>query len=193
MRKGGANNYYQRRRKNKHQKRRKNKHHTYTPSLYVKTAIISNMSDQQPSAQHNILPIKPLSPKIQIPERQTPGSIGYDLHSSEKKVIQPWTRDLIPTGLSVAIPEGCYGRIAPRSSLAWKYSVDVCAGVIDPDYRGEVKVLLMNNSSEEFVVEVGARIAQLIIEKACILDVVVVDELDETQRKGGFGSTGVFS
>jgi len=95
----------------------------------------------------------------------------------------------------MAIPEGFYGRIAPRSGLAVKKSINVGAGVIDPDYRGEVRVLLFNLGDADFVVEAGDRIAQLILEQCATPPVVEVDSLDETLRSdgynGGFGSTGV--
>jgi len=92
----------------------------------------------------------------------------------------------------MAIPVGCYGRIAPRSGLAFKSSIDVGAGVIDPDYRGEVKVLLFNLGNCDFKAEAGTRIAQLIIERCETPPVVEVDSLDDTERgAGGFGSTGI--
>lgn len=99
---------------------------------------------------------------------------------------------MVGTGLAFGIPEGNYGRIAPRSGLAAKHSIDVGAGVIDSDYRGEVKVLLFNFSDTDFGVSEGDRIAQMIIEKYTQTTLTEVDELDETVRgDGGFGSTGV--
>ncbi|KAJ0025575.1 hypothetical protein Pint_08938 [Pistacia integerrima] len=99
---------------------------------------------------------------------------------------------LVPTDLSIAIPEGTYARVAPRSGLAWKHSMDVGAGVIDADYRGPVGVILFNHSDVDFEVKAGDRIAQLIIEKIMTPDVLVVEDLDSTLRgEGGFGSTGV--
>ena len=93
--------------------------------------------------------------------------------------------------MKISIPLGMYGRIAPRSSLACKKSVDVGAGVVDNDYRGEVKVLLINNGAEDFKIEKGDRIAQLIFENYSTPKLEVVSELDETVRgQGGFGSTG---
>ena len=89
------------------------------------------------------------------------------------------------------IPSEYYGRIAPRSSLAWKNHIDVGAGVIDEDYRGPVGVVLFNHSDEEFRIIQGERIAQLIITKIITPEVIVVDDLDDTKRgTGGFGSTG---
>lgn len=133
-----------------------------------------------------------LDPEALLPVRQTSGSVGYDLHSTENNMIEPFSRKLISTGLRVNIPCGMYGRIAPRSSLAWKHSVDVGAGVIDNDYRGEVKVLLINTGKNPYEVKKGDRIAQLIFENCSTpkLEVVSEEELDITDRgTGGFGST----
>ena len=93
--------------------------------------------------------------------------------------------------MSISVPPGTYGRIAPRSSLAWKNSLHVGAGVIDADYRGNVGVVLFNLSNEDFGIKQGDRIAQLILEKIVLAEVCEVSDLDETKRgSGGFGSTG---
>lgn len=98
----------------------------------------------------------------------------------------------VPTGVRVAVPPGYYGRVAPRSGLAVKKFVDVGAGVIDADYRGDIGVVLFNLSDVPFEVKRGDRIAQLVIEKISMGDVIQVESLDDTQRgDGGFGSTGV--
>ena len=98
---------------------------------------------------------------------------------------------MIGTGLAFGIPVGNYGRVAPRSGLAAKNSIDVMAGVIDSDYRGELKVILANLSDTDFQVDEGMRIAQLIIEKYTLTTLNEVETLDETVRgAGGFGSTG---
>jgi dUTP pyrophosphatase len=132
-----------------------------------------------------------MDPEALLPVRQTEGSVGYDLHSSLEDIIKSKTRKLVSTGLKISIPLGMYGRIAPRSSLACKKSVDVGAGVVDNDYRGEVKVLLINNGEEDFKIEKGDRIAQLIFENYSTPTLEVVSELDQTIRgQGGFGSTG---
>ena len=99
---------------------------------------------------------------------------------------------MVKTDLSIACPPGTYARIAPRSGLAVKKGIDCGAGVVDADYRGNVGVVLFNFGTEDFVVEVGDRIAQLILEKINMAPVVEVEELTETERgAGGFGSTGV--
>lgn len=103
---------------------------------------------------------------------------------------------MVGTGLKMAIPTGYYGRVAPRSGLAVKNFIDVGAGVIDEDYRGELKVLLFNFGDQEFTVNKGDRIAQMVLEKYSQARLVTVaeGELDSTERGvGGFGSTGVSS
>lgn len=125
------------------------------------------------------------------PRRATPCAAGYDLHSCEDKVIQAKGRGIVNTGIAISIPDRTYARVAPRSGLTVKNGIDVGAGVIDQDYRGEIKVVLFNHSNEDFVVKIGDRIAQLIIEKIETPDILMVDSLDETERgDGGFGSTG---
>ncbi|XP_010677507.1 deoxyuridine 5'-triphosphate nucleotidohydrolase [Beta vulgaris subsp. vulgaris] len=136
--------------------------------------------------------VKKLSEKAVVPSRGSPFSAGYDLSSAVDTKVPARGKALIPTDLSIAVPPGTYARVAPRSGLAWKHSIDVGAGVIDADYRGPVKVILFNHSDVEFEVKVGDRIAQLIIEKIITPDVLEVDDLDATVRgAGGFGSTGV--
>ena len=123
--------------------------------------------------------------------RATNGSAGADLVCLEAFTLGPGERKLVPTGLIVEIPPGWYGRVAPRSGLAANHGVDVLAGVIDPDYRAEVRVLMINLGDAPVSFSPGDRIAQLIIERAAICDYVWADELSETERgAGGFGSTG---
>jgi dUTP pyrophosphatase len=127
-----------------------------------------------------------------IPTRGSPGSAGYDLSSAEAVVVPARGKAICPTDLSIACPPGTYGRIAPRSGLAWKNHIDVGAGVIDADYRGNVGVVLFNHSENDLKVEVGDRVAQLILERIEFAEVEEVQELDDTQRgTGGFGSTGM--
>ena len=140
----------------------------------------------------NIMQIKRISPDARIPSRGSAKSAGYDLHAIEDVVIAGNSRALIKTGLQIAVPPGYYGRVAPRSGLALKHFIDVGAGVIDEDYRGELGVVLFNFSSDAFSITKGDRIAQLVIEQIGHPDIVEVDNFDtETQRgDGGFGSTG---
>lgn len=135
-----------------------------------------------------------------MPYKGSPHAAGFDLASPDELVIDPGQRKLVKTGLRVICPDGTYGRIAPRSGLAVKFGVDVLAGVVDADYRGEVGVVLINFGDDPVKVAKGTRIAQLIFEKYDDLggerglhmtfeseDVVT----KETERgEGGFGSTG---
>jgi len=127
-----------------------------------------------------------------LPRRASAGAAGYDLTSTETVSIFPGTRGVVSTGVSVKLPPGVYGRVAPRSGLAVKDGIQVGAGVIDADYRGEIKVLLFNHSNDHvFNVSPGDRVAQLICERCELPEVIQVDELDETERgEGKFGSTG---
>jgi dUTP pyrophosphatase len=134
-----------------------------------------------------------LDPKARVPLRANPTDAGADLYSVEDVVIQPLERKIVSTGIRIKIPEGYYGRIAPRSGLAVKQGVDVLAGVIDSNYTGEIKVVLLNtDKSNTFFVKAGDRIAQLIIEDHFNFDFVeVVEDLEVTDRGDkGFGSSG---
>jgi dUTP pyrophosphatase len=115
------------------------------------------------------------------------------LYSAEDTVIPARGRALVKTDIKISVPNGTYGRVAPRSGLAYKHGIDTMAGVIDADYRGPVGVILANLSETDFPVKIGDRIAQLIVERVVMPDVVVVDQLEDTVRgAGGFGSTGGF-
>nr|XP_009938590.1 PREDICTED: deoxyuridine 5'-triphosphate nucleotidohydrolase, mitochondrial [Opisthocomus hoazin] len=106
-------------------------------------------------------------------------------------VIPPMEKAVVKTDIQIALPSGCYGRVAPRSGLAAKHFIDVGAGVIDEDYRGNVGVVLFNFGKESFEVKKGDRIAQLICERICYPELEEVQALDDTERgEGGFGSTG---
>jgi len=126
-----------------------------------------------------------------LPTRGSSASAGLDLYSIEDITIAPRQRVLARTGLAVAVPPGFYGRVAPRSGLAVKNGLDVLAGVIDSDYRGEVCCALLNTGDEPLSLAQGSRLCQLIIEQIITPDPVWADNLDETTRGGGgFGSTG---
>ena len=137
--------------------------------------------------------VKRLSPHAVLPSRASSGAAGFDLSAAAALVVPARGKALVPTDLSIAVPEGTYGRIAPRSGLAWKNSLDVGAGVVDGDYRGPVGVLLFNHSDVDHAVKAGDRVAQLILER--IVEGAQVEEREElgvTDRgEGGFGSTGV--
>ncbi|MGM9698466.1 MAG: dUTP diphosphatase [Prevotella sp.] len=131
-----------------------------------------------------------------LPEYATPQSAGLDLRANieESIVLHPMERQLIGTGLYIALPPGYEAQVRPRSGLALKYGITVLntPGTIDSDYRGEVKVLLVNLSSEPFTINEGERIAQMVVAKHEHAELTIVEELDETERgAGGYGHTGV--
>jgi dUTP pyrophosphatase len=140
--------------------------------------------------------VQRLDPELPLPRQQHTDDAGYDLHARERAELAPaGGRALVPTGLAVAIPSGYAGFVLPRSGLALKHGITCLntPGLIDPQYRGELKVLLINTDpSAPFVVERGDRIAQLVIQHVEVVDWNEVDVLDATARDTfGFGSTGV--
>ena len=131
-----------------------------------------------------------------LPEYATPLSAGLDLRANieESVVLRPMERQLIGTGLYIALPPGYEAQVRPRSGLALKHGITVLntPGTIDADYRGEVKVLLINLSAEPFTINEGERIAQMVIARHEHAELMLVEELDETERgAGGYGHTGV--
>jgi dUTP pyrophosphatase len=136
--------------------------------------------------------VKKLSENATIPTQGTSFAAGYDLYAAEDAVVVCGTRKLIKTNVSMEITPGYYGRIAPRSGLAYKNGIDVLAGVIDSDYRGDIGVILYNTDKNiDFTVKKGDRIAQIIFEACYAATLNNVDNLDNTLRQaGGFGSTG---
>ncbi len=131
-----------------------------------------------------------------LPAYATKQSAGMDLRANidDPVVLHPMERRLIPTGLFIALPEGYEAQVRPRSGLALKRGITVLnsPGTIDADYRGEVGVLLINLSQEDFTIEAGERIAQMVIARHEQADFQLVEELDETERgAGGYGHTGV--
>lgn len=132
-----------------------------------------------------------LHPGAKLPTRGSLYSAGLDLHAVERLSIAPHTRVGVRTGLAVSIPRGFYGRVAPRSGLAVRHGLDVLAGVIDSDYRGEIICALINHGDEAVEIKAGMRVAQLIIESIATPEPVWSEDLSETERgAGGFGSTG---
>lgn len=131
-----------------------------------------------------------------LPKYQTSQSAGMDLRANidAPVLIKPLDRKLIPTGLHIALPEGYEAQIRPRSGLVIKNGITIIntPGTIDPDYTGDVGVILVNISNEDFVVQPGDRIAQMVINKFEQAEFEVVEKLDETERgEGGFGHTGI--
>jgi dUTP pyrophosphatase len=139
----------------------------------------------------DVLRFKKLDPRAVLPKRGSALAAGLDVCSIEDVEIGPRQRSTAKTGLAVAIPPGFYGRIAPRSGLAAKNGLDVLAGVIDSDYRGEICCLLYNTGDETIKLAAGSKICQLIIEQIITPEAAWSTDLDETARgAGGFGSTG---
>merc|ERR1711915_576298 len=140
----------------------------------------------------DVLEVAKLSENATIPTRGSATAAGYDLYSAEDCVIPARGKGLVKTDIQIKVPHGTYGRIAPRSGLAWKNHIDIGAGVVDEDYRGNVGVVMFNHGDNEFVVKKGDRIAQLVCERIAYPELEELQSLDETERgEGGFGSTGV--
>ena len=142
-----------------------------------------------------ILQIKKLHPQVQLPKYQTKGSAGLDLQAniSQPMVIKAGEIVLVPTGLAIALQEGYEAQVRPRSGLALKHGITVLnsPGTIDADYRGEIKVLLINHGSETFEINDGERIAQLLVAQHAIVSWQEASTLNNTERgEGGYGSSG---
>lgn len=141
------------------------------------------------ASYHPVLQVKKLSEGAVLPKKGTSGAAGYDLYSVEEKTLEPWSVTPLGTGIAIQLPKGTYGRVAPRSGLALK-GIDVMAGVLDPDYTGEIKVILSNLSDSSLQVTKGMKIAQVVIEKCYEVEMTWADSLPITERGAkGFGST----
>jgi dUTP pyrophosphatase len=132
---------------------------------------------------------------FELPKYQTEGSVGIDLSASiiDDILIRPNDRELIPTGVAISLPQNIEGQVRPRSGLALKYGITVLnsPGTIDSDYRGEIKVILINLGKEDFLIQNNDRIAQLVFNEVVKVSLKEVDTLDQTSRdEKGFGSTG---
>jgi len=140
------------------------------------------------------LPIRffdPENPRRMVPERATDQAAGLDLYAAVSAHLPVGQRCVVATGIQVAIPPGHVGLVWPRSGLAVKRGIDVMAGVIDADYRGEVGVVLINHGKEIVMIAEGERIAQLLIQPVVMAEPKIVSKLPDTERgDGGFGSTG---
>ena len=139
--------------------------------------------------------VKKLDPKVQLPSYKTDGSSGMDLLAfiNNPLIIKPGTSELIPTGITIAIPNNFEIQIRPRSGLATKSSISVLntPGTVDSDYRGELKIILFNHGNKEFIVKNKDRIAQIVLVPVLKIDFEEVNDLPESMRgSGGFGSTG---
>ncbi|KAM9817413.1 deoxyuridine 5'-triphosphate nucleotidohydrolase, mitochondrial isoform 2-T2 [Neosynchiropus ocellatus] len=148
-------------------------------------------TEAQVAEEKPVLRFAKLSERATTPSRGSLRAAGYDLYSAYDYTIEPMGKAVVKTDIQIAVPHGCYGRVAPRSGLAVKHFIDVGAGVVDEDYRGNVGVVLFNFNSEPFEVKKGDRVAQLVCERICYPELVEEKTLDETERgAGGFGSTG---
>ena len=139
------------------------------------------------------LKIKKLNPSAILPSYAREGDAGLDLFSIRKLVIEPGTSALVPTGIAIQLPSGTEAQVRPRSGLALKHAITVLntPGTVDEGYRGEVGVILVNHGTSAFTVEVGMKIAQMVVSPRIQVAVVEVEELSDTARgAGGFGSTG---
>ncbi|MCG8572115.1 MAG: dUTP diphosphatase [Spirochaetes bacterium] len=138
--------------------------------------------------------VKKLNTNAKLPHKATEHAAGYDLFSAEDVIIRPGEYLLVSTALSLEIPHGFEAQVRPRSGLAIKHGITVfnSPGTIDSDYRGEVKVILINHSQKAFTIEKHMRIAQLVFSQVIPVDLAEVNELATTARgSGGFGSTGL--
>ena len=142
------------------------------------------------------VPFRRLRPEAKVPERAYAGDAGYDLAAAESATLTPGGRAIISTGIALAVPDGYAALVLPRSGLATKFGVSLvnAPGLIDPGYRGELLVPLVNHDREEtFEVKVGMRIAQLVLVRAAeasFVDVELLEEGADGRRVGGFGSSG---
>lgn len=130
---------------------------------------------------------------LPLPAYETAGAAGMDLRAAEPMTLKPGTRCLMPTGIAIALPQGFEAQVRPRSGLAVKHGITVlnAPGTIDSDYRGEVKVPLINHGQEDFIIARGDRIAQMVIAPVTRVSWTELETLDETARgAGGFGSSG---
>lgn len=180
-----------------------------TPMTYMKeddyipksllTASLTNLSQSLPFMSHGLGQFRPYRP-IQsfvvcnpehMPTRQSTNAAGFDLVAAEEVIVPPRNTSVVDTGVSIALPKGHYGRVAGRSSLAFKHGVTAFEGTIDEDYRGPVKVKLFNHSDTQYEAPPLTRIAQMIIQPYVVPHMLSVCSLPETDRgSGGFGSTG---
>jgi dUTP pyrophosphatase len=157
------------------------------------TAVATLPIELQAATKRPRFGVKLLSPLAKVPVKGTAGAAGFDVFSVADVVIPARGKNLVPLGIATSLPPGTYLRVAARSGLAHKHSLDVGAGVIDEDYGAEIGVILFNHSDVDYPVQTGHRVAQVILEKyERDAEVIVLDEIEQTERgSGGFGSTGL--
>ena len=142
---------------------------------------------------HKKFKIKKLHELAVIPEYKTSGSSGMDLSSVEEVTINPFERKLVPTGLAIQLEQGYEAQIRPRSGTSIKHGLTLinCVGTVDSDFIGQIFIPMVNISNEPYTIQVGERVAQMVIAEYTKVELEVVNELEETERgEGGFGSTG---
>jgi dUTP pyrophosphatase len=143
------------------------------------------------------LAVRRLHPAAVLPTRAHSSDAGFDLHAVEAATLGPGEREMVPTGIAIALPEGHAGLVLPRSGLAARHGIALvnAPGLIDEGYRGELRVLLLNTDrTEPFAIAPGDRIAQLVLVRVSLVEAVEVRGLDATERgDGGFGSSGGFA
>uniref|UniRef100_H2ZPZ1 Deoxyuridine 5'-triphosphate nucleotidohydrolase n=1 Tax=Ciona savignyi TaxID=51511 RepID=H2ZPZ1_CIOSA len=153
--------------------------------------IAVQLQKKQKVAHNPVLKFAKLTANARSPTRGSALAAGYDLYSAYDVIVPARGKQLIKTDIQINLPDGCYGRVAPRSGLTHKHFIDVGAGVIDQDYRGNVGVILFNFKDTDFEVKKGDRIAQLICERIFLPELQELETLENTERgDGGFGSTG---
>lgn len=153
--------------------------------------LVNDFSEHRGGIATGALAVVLLNDNAQLPTYGSNGAAGMDLYASEGLRIPAGKWGAVPIGISVEIPPSLYGRIAPRSGLSFKHGIDVFAGVIDSDYRGEIKVILYNAGTRALQVRVGDRVGQMVMERFIPCLPVQVEFLADTIRGGGgFGSTG---
>jgi len=151
----------------------------------------SKMPEKSTESQTSVLQVCKLSEHALVPTKGSKLAAGYDLYSAYDYVIPSQGKVIAKTDISIRVPDGTYGRVAPRSGLSAKHHIDVGAGVIDQDYTGNVGVVLFNHAAVDFEIKKGDRVAQLICEKIEYPEIEEVKTLGITERGvGGFGSTG---
>ena len=161
-------------------------------SLYPSVKVYDDINSfTQPFRNMDKLVVVPLSENAFVPTKGSGNAAGMDLYSAYNYTIEAGNRVLIKTDLKIQLPFGTYGRIAPRSGLASKCGIDISAGVIDPDYRGNVQALLVNHSNKIYHVSKGDKVCQMICEKFVFPEIEVATMIPDTERSSrGFGSSG---
>lgn len=144
-----------------------------------------------PSWNGQQLKVQKLDDMAIVPTKANRSDAGYDLYALDGAIVEKHCHKLIKTGIAMAIPEGYVGLIWPRSGMAYKHGIDVFAGVIDSSYRGDIGVILYNSQYNDYKLQKGDRIAQIVFQKVKDFDLQLVNNLDDTNRgSGGFGSSG---